>query len=402
MLWDSQEPVYALRRNHAEKKREFVVLLTERTPIPFRSFTAPCKNACGPPLTKMVYGRLLNNYVAKNPFRSLAAGAAANAAYRAAGHYLDQNKKDTMAKTASKMGMRRKSRTRSRRKSSGNNSYVTTQRDTVKQYRYRRMPRYKRKRWVKKVKANAAMDFALAGTRTSVYNGSLQMPIRAEFSQGLLAVHLYGNNGNGATVNGYDWEYGQSDINYLIGVDDKIITTGQKLSKFRFTSGVIDITARNSSLNNLSLEVDLYMIKYKSETDFTSFYRMHQEAISRIQNVNGTPDNPLTMEQRGVTPFDIPALAAMGMKIISKQKFFLPNGDTFTYQYRDPRNHPYGTGSKYDNDGFILPGVTTTFLCVFKPVVGGTVADARLTVGATRTYRYGIIGENQLVGDFYG
>jgi len=42
---------------------------------------------------------------------------------------------------------------------------VTRQKDTVSQYRYRRMPRYKRKRWVKKVKANVAMDYALAGTR---------------------------------------------------------------------------------------------------------------------------------------------------------------------------------------------------------------------------------------------
>jgi len=35
----------------------------------------------------MTYGRLLNTF-AKNPVRSLAAGTAANAAYRAAGYYL--------------------------------------------------------------------------------------------------------------------------------------------------------------------------------------------------------------------------------------------------------------------------------------------------------------------------
>jgi len=45
----------------------------------------------------MTYGRLLNTF-AKNPVRSLAAGTAANAAYRAAGYYLNQNKKDAMPK----------------------------------------------------------------------------------------------------------------------------------------------------------------------------------------------------------------------------------------------------------------------------------------------------------------
>lgn len=283
---------------------------------------------------------------------------------------------------------------------SAKTNYVTTQHDTARQYRYKRMPRRKRKRWVKKIKQNAAMDYAMAGTRTAVYNGSLSKSIRTGQTQGVLAVHLYGLNGGLPPINGTTNEFATSDINYLISRDDSILTTGQKLSKFRFTSAVIDITVRNSSENNLGLEVDLYVIKYGSETDSASFMTLHETAINQLNGVDGPPATPpLTLEKRGVTPFDIPAMAAMGMKIMSKQKFFLPNGDTFTYQYRDPRNHAFGLGTNYDNDGYTIPYQTVTLLCIFKPIVGGTTADANLTMGATRTYRYGIIGQNQLAGD---
>lgn len=281
-------------------------------------------------------------------------------------------------------------------------NYVTTQHDTTRQYRFKRMPRRKRKRWVKKIKQNAAMDFALAGTRTAVYNGSLEQSIRTGQTQGAMAVHLYGHNGAEQTIDGKTWEFAQADINYLISKDPRIITTGTQMSKFRFTSAVIDITCRNSSSNNLGLEVDLYVIKYNSETDTRSFWALHQEAKDLLGDTEGTIGAPLTLEKRGVTPFDIPSLASMGMKIMSKQKFFLPNGNTFTYQYRDPRNHAFNVGKRYDNDGFLIPGQTVTLLCLFKPIVGGTIADAKLTIGATRTYRYGIIGQNELAGNFYG
>lgn len=281
-------------------------------------------------------------------------------------------------------------------------NFVTTQYDTAKQYRYKRMPKGKRKRWVKKIKQNQAMDYAEAGTRTAVYSGNMEKSIRSGQTQGLMAVHLFANNGSEQQFYSQSWEFGQSDINYLISRDPRIITAGTQLSKFRFSSGVLDITARNSSTNNLALEVDLYVIRYTSETDFISFMGMHENAITKIGDTEGNVNPPLTLEKRGVTPFDIPALAAMGMKIVSKQKFFLPNGNTFTYQYRDPKNHGYDIGKKYDNDGFVLPGQTVSLLFSFKPVIGGTIADAKLTVGATRTYRYGIIGENTLAGMYYG
>jgi len=43
---------------------------------------------------------------------------------------------------------------------------------------------------------------------------------------------------------------------------------------------------------------------------------------------------------------------------------------------------------------------TVSLIAVFKPVVGGTVADANLTMGATRVYRYGIIGANDQAGNW--
>lgn len=349
--------------------------------------------------------RILQQHPVSSAIMGPIVGAASNAAYQAGQQLMTDFFRSNKNKMARKQAMGKKSkragrqRTQSKR-SSGNNTYVTKQHDTVRQYRYRRMPRYKRKRWLKKVKQNAAMDYALAGTRTAVYNGNLEQPIRETQQQGLLSVHLYGHNGDGAAVNGLNWEFGQSDIDYLIGRDTNIFTAANKLSKFRFTSAVIDITARNSSTNNLSLEVDMYIIKYNSESDQKSFYRFHNDAVTRLKSI-APGDNPITLEKRGVTPFDIPSLASMGMKVITKQKFFVPSGDTFTYQYRDPKNRPFGDGKRFDNDGFVLPYQTVTFLFVFKPVVGGNPTDAKLTIGATRTYRYGIIGQNTLAGDHY-
>lgn len=289
-------------------------------------------------------------------------------------------------------------------RSSGAQNMTTNQYDTVSQYRYKRMPKGKRRRWVKKVKANAAMDYALAATRTVVYNASLEMPIRhtTGFTQGIIATHLYGLNGDGGGINGYTWEFGQSDLNYLVSTDPAIIPPSGKLNKFRFNSAVLDITCRNSSEANLGLEVDLYVITYKTESEYRSFYRLHLGAVSALNDSTGaTGTTNLSLEKRGVTPFDITTMASFGVKILSKRKIFLPNGQTFTYQIRDPKNHAYGSDNIYDNQGYVIPYQTKTLLCIFKPIVGGNVADAKLTMGATRTYRYSIIGQNNMAGNTF-
>jgi len=83
----------------------------------------------------------------------------------------------------------------------------------------------------------------------------------------------------------------------------------------------VDLTFRNSSTNNLTLEVDLYTITYTDETDFTSLYRLHNAAVTRIADSTGALlSTNLSLEGRGVTPFDITALAQYGVKVLSKRK----------------------------------------------------------------------------------
>lgn len=285
----------------------------------------------------------------------------------------------------------------SRSRSSGKRSGVATtrQHDISNQYRFKRMPRRRRRRWVKALKKNSAMDMAESATQTLVLNntvtGSLDF-LASGRTQNWIGVHLYGLNGSPGT----GAEVGVEDLKYVKTNDSRLVD--QKNTRVKFESAVLDLTVKNPNPNN-GLEVDVYEVSYRSTTRHANLTALHTELFSSTIS-NRSPSNIADVaawDRRGITPFDTVQFGSFGAKILSKKKVFLPPGDTFTYQHRDSKNHYFGPDTFDDTSGFVKPYVTRTILFIYKTITGETISQANpsLTVGVTRIYKYKIKGEQQ-------
>lgn len=273
---------------------------------------------------------------------------------------------------------------------------ITRQKDISRQYRKRSMPRGKKRRWRKFVKKVHAVNEKEMGSNTIVRNANLAgvSPINA---QDYMAVVLYGNKG----LN-FAQDVGNDDIATVWNADNRLGTN--YTAKAKFTAAVLDITLRSSTdpeepeAKGADLEVDIYDVAFYDRTNARHTHEMFEQAQTQTTNItaaSGTNVN-LTMQNRGVTPFDLPmAIKAGKVKILKKTKVFLPVGATTTYQYRDAKTHIIGYNDTWDDSGgFIKPGVTHGVIIVHKPVVGST-EDGFLIAGVTRTYRYIINQDNK-------
>ena len=116
----------------------------------------------------------------------------------------------------------------------------------------------------------------------------------------------------------------------------------------------------------------------------------------------GAAGTNLLLNDRGITPFDVTfALARGKCKIWKKTKMFIRNGQTATYQYRDPKRRVWSQNYMDAGIGCNMPKATHWILIIAKAVpgitvgsTGGTTTRERLTIGLTRKYLYKIEGAN--------
>lgn len=260
---------------------------------------------------------------------------------------------------------------------------VTNQYDRTGVYRKKRMPRRKRRQWrkfVKKVNAVTEKDY---GTNTIVRN-NVGFGQATPGLQGLLTVSLYGKDGIDTATS-----FGNSDLKDIYGNDLNTLAS----TKFKFCSAILDMTCVNNSTSeetnaNLGLEVDVYEITYRKVASSTS-------PTVALSSNNASLINPgnagLTINTRGVTPFDLPdPLSRYGITIYKKTKFFIGKGQQFTYQMRNPKSYSWQKDFIDDgNDDFMIPYVTKTLVIVYKglPDPLNSVTPV-LNIGVTRKYMY--------------
>lgn len=267
---------------------------------------------------------------------------------------------------------------------------VTSQYDAVTQYRKKNMPRGKKRVWKKFVKkVNAVLDRSL-GTRSVVFNNEITV-LGTPGSQAFCAATLYGFCGQDQGQN-----TGFRDIYRICNKDNDIMTTateGGNPSKIQFKSGVIDLTMRN--MGSTAMELDVYEINvYTDDTKEHNFSQSVSSAIAETQTIPGGATG-LTLNQRGVTLFDLPNLIAQErLKIYKKRKYFLPPGNTATLQHRDPRNHWFNAididvNQEDEYSSYARRKMTTMFVFIPKEITGGTLG-LNLHVGTTRKYAYTI------------
>lgn len=294
---------------------------------------------------------------------------------------------------------------------------VTDHYDRKQVYRKRRMPRFRRRRWKafsRKVKFVAEKEY---GTRTVVFNRSITFNNANAGFQCLGYVYLYGNQSTDSWAN---------DINSIGALETQQAINAptvdynvDKTTKVMFQSAILDITVRNTSFitltglgdSSLRLEVDAYELSVNTPainvlTARITVNELFGDGSTDTFTIPGAASG-LAIQNRGATPFDIPmALSRYRIKIWKKTKYILNNGESFTYQVRDPKRRVITHQNMIADQGFNKRGWTRIIYFIAK-LLPGTVLGAaagqateQLTVGATRKYMYKVEGINA-DGDAY-
>jgi len=286
---------------------------------------------------------------------------------------------------------------------------VTAQHDVSNVYRKKNMPYRKKKGWkrfVKKVHAVAEKDL---GSRTVVFNDLITTTNTTSGNHICMTFALYPQQSTKTWLNDL------VQISGLENVGANPITaagiTVERTTKILFHSAVLDLTIRNASYQTDStsvgakMEVDVYELYLRKDAldNVTSY-----NDLSNLLNVGNTDTNNIggagsgiTIQNRGVTPFECNAsLGRFGIKVVSKKKYFLESGGTFTYQCRDPKRRVSDLRDLAQRQGFNRPRWTKIFYVIGKIVPGLTVGAGagqfteNLVVGVTRKYLYKVEGAN--------
>lgn len=269
-----------------------------------------------------------------------------------------------------------------RRSSSGNG--VTAQHDIRMVYRKRRMPRRRRRRWVRQIKTSRAITLKNYGSRTRLFNFSETILGQSNTAQAFTALALYGQNGLDTTSNPAAHNYGMAHLGQIFADE------GEQGSKLMFASGVMDCTFVNTGTSGI--ELDIYDIVWRGRN--CGLNVNNDLSVGSTNTVIIPTKGPVDLSTRGATPFDLTEFLAQGYKILTKKKHLLPAGNTATYQMRDPRNRLIDSGDIYRNNAWARRGITRFILCLIK-AIPGSVSVPAMTYGVTHKYLYKILEKNE-------
>lgn len=200
---------------------------------------------------------------------------------------------------------------------------------------------------------------------------------------------MYGGAGLSAigSARGYDdvaQIFGQNNL-----TEDLLHATGY----LHFESAVLDVTVRNNAAE--TAEVDMYEVWCYSDNPHqvqapsqANVETLHQ-AIQDAALNQTTMSNQLTLEDRGATPFSIPAaFSQYRMEIKSKRKYLIGSGQVFTYQMRDPRNHTIQRAKFQEKKLWSMKGLTKFILIIGKAATNRNQGTGvvNLDIGHTRSY----------------
>lgn len=300
--------------------------------------------------------------------------------------------------------------------------------DTRLVYRRKRMPRRKRRAWVKFVKKVNAVDEKELGARTVLFNQKINQIATADLKQSTLTLCLYPFTD---ATNG--WLNDMQRIGQFENENDPTAIAGATIdrnTKVMFQSAVMDITLRNTSQIVTSIGPTVYgpAPEASIELDLYEMY-MRQEASDGANPINnamsgildawddkeiGGAGNGISIGDRGASPFEMGTpLGRFGVKVIKKTKYFIPNGQTITYQARDPKRHVIHYGDLERQEGWNRAGWTRIYFLIYKLVPGLTPGSTAIgqyrcsiDLGTSRKYMYKVEGFNEprerLLNDSFG
>nr|QJI53705.1 MAG: capsid protein [Cressdnaviricota sp.] len=292
-----------------------------------------------------------------------------------------------------------------RRKSKTVGIGVTEQHDARVIYRRKAMPGRKKRTWKKfrgKVLAVSEKDL---GTSQVVFNTSHSVTNQTPGQQVVDNFALYSLKSSISYWNDL------SNISGFIAGAATTTATGLAVgssSKVIFKSGVLDLTIRNTSTNNgaaaadARMEVDVYELQVRHTAEetgasYADLLTLFAQNIGQTLPIGGGLTTEIDQSLRGTTPFDFSyVLSRFGVRINSKTKYQISNGDQVTYQVRDPARRSTIFREMVNQDGFNKPGWTRCIYIIGKLAPGLTVGavgtpgvyQENLTTGVTRKYTF--------------
>lgn len=310
--------------------------------------------------------------------------------------------------------MRQKLMTMRRRKNVRSGQGITTQHDSKRIYVKKTMPSSKKKGWKSFVRKVHAVSEKELGARQVIFNKSVY---RENYTQNEHIESGYVLYGQSSTSSHYN------DLKQISGLENVSFsdsrTSGQSTydsTKFMFQSGILDMTVRNTSTFRESdadkpnayakMEIDVYEMTIGKNAedgsvglvDVGALFAQNKTFTEKL--ANGSAEIEHT--SRGSTPFDFSyTLGKFGVKILKKTKYMVPNGETFTYQVRDPKRRSITQQDIESQIGFNRPGWTRVVWLIAKLVPGCTLGNTNgtykesITVGVTRKYFYKLEGSNE-------
>lgn len=280
-------------------------------------------------------------------------------------------------------------------------------------YRKKNMPKKKKRRWAAFVRKVNAVEERDLGTRTVLFNDQLIQGNAVSGKQSTLTLALYPfkNTNRG-------WLDDLNQIGQMENEANPTVAAGatiDKNSKIMFHSAVMDVTLRNTSIKygegqaiqvapEAAIELDVYDIIAREDAadNATTYFDISAMLNAYDDREIGGTGTGIEIADRGATPFELPSgLSRFKIKVLKKTKFFIPNGQTITFQVRNPKRKVCRYGELELNDGFNKAGWTQYKFLIYKLVPGldqGTAVGeykAELSVGLTRKYMYKVEGFNE-------
>lgn len=289
-------------------------------------------------------------------------------------------------------------RYRNRGKSVGRNVSgvgVTVQRDRAVTYRRRRAPRRLRRRMRRSMRSFKSKILKMKGTRQAM-NNSVYTVSSVASQQSVCTWVLYGGRVDGAVSTAV--QRGYDDMND-IRRKDFLLGDATGDAQFRWAPGdvkwfvktaVMDLTIQNTTAAQFALELDVYEFTCGIfQNDAGDSVEAALAYYNQDTYIPGGAANWTTIDltDRGATPFELgPAMQKIRMKILKKTKYFIPYGDTVTYQIRDTRIRTF-THAVYRNNACTTKH-TRGVMIIAKPVVASGDQIGTYQVGCTRKYKY--------------
>jgi len=298
---------------------------------------------------------------------------------------------------------------------------ITNEHDRQRVYSKKRMPYRRKKRWRSFTRKIQYISEKELGSRTVVFSRGYTTANQTLGQQMLSTLALYPQSSTTTHLN---------DLKAISTIENALDPTVARdvtiddTTKIFFQSAVFDLTLRNSSQINIgteavpnwttsadaTLEIDIYEIisprQFINEQDLFECFNLSSGKTKKVADASAIGAS-VEIELRGVTPWDLPqALSTYRLKILRKTKYRISNGNTITYQMRDPRRHVTNIGRIKDQTGCNRPGWTKFIFIISKLVPGLTHGPGagqyrpRMDFGVTRKYMYKLEGAN-MTRDLY-